>query len=105
MQEDSESTLLFSCFSSKARLCVHWRNSNGSILDWKRSVLHIIDTSTHFCAAIFIEGQSTKDIWYCFIVTWATAYTGYPNCVRVDQQAAFTSYEFSKLCADAGIEV
>ena len=40
-----------------------------------------------------------------FSMSWATAYTGYPNCVQVDQQDALTSHEFRKLCVHAGFEV
>ena len=68
-------------------------------------MLHIVDTSTHFSAAIFVNAHTTEHIWHCFLAAWAAAYTGYPNRVRVDQQSAFTSREFEKLCSDAGIEV
>lgn len=75
------------------------------ILQKENPALHVVDTHTHFSAAIFIPTKSTKDIWNAFIACWASAYVGYPDIFRLDQESAFTGRELFELASSAGFEV
>ena len=65
----------------------------------------MVDTHTHFSAAIFIPSKSTKDIWNNFLACWVTAYVGYPDKLRIDQESAFTGKGFTELVQKEGIEI
>ena len=69
----------------------------------KKPVLHVVDTNTHFSAAMFLPGKTTADIWNCFLSCWATVYIGHPDRFRVDQESVFTGKEFAQLTAREGI--
>lgn len=49
----------------------------------------IVDTHTHFSAAPFLKGKRAQNIWDAFIVCLASAYVGYLDRVRVDQETIF----------------
>ena len=68
-------------------------------------VLHVVDTHTHFSSAIFLNGQSTKDVWNAFIIFWAAVYPGYPDRFRVDRGSISTSKEWHHLSQSARIDV
>ena len=75
-------------------------------LVWLKSkpVLHVVDTHTHFSAAMFIPSKRVIDIWHTFLCCWSTTYIGHPDRIRVDQESAFTSREFNELTRKNGIE-
>ena len=52
-------------------------------------VLHVVDTHTSFQNAIFIEDKSPEGLWRAFTECWSTVYLGFPNVLRVDQEASF----------------
>ena len=76
-----------------------------------KPVLHIVDTATRFSAATFLDahgeeyGQSVEGIWKAFIETWCLLYIGYPNRLRTDQGAAFTSDRWRALSNQCGIQL
>lgn len=67
--------------------------------------LHVVDMHTNFSAAVFLQEKSTASIWNAFILCWATAYIGYPDKMRLDQDSVFTSEQFRTLAVSAGIEL
>ena len=67
------------------------------------AALHVVDTRTHFSAAVFLTSQSVDGVWDAFITAWATVYTGYPNVIRADQGSIFTSPRWKKLMDATGI--
>ena len=71
----------------------------------KKPVLHVVDTSTHFSAAIFLPSKSTVDIWHAFLACWSTAYVGHPDVIRLDQESSFMSKEFEQLAHKNGIHL
>ena len=76
-------------------------------LIWLKSkpVLHVVDTHTHFSAAMFIPSKRLIDIWHTFLCILSTTYIGHPDRIRVDQEIAFTSREFNELARKNGIEI
>ena len=42
-------------------------------------VLHMVDDTTHFKAAKFVEPATTESRWETIIRLWATIYTGLSN--------------------------
>lgn len=67
--------------------------------------LHVVDTHTHFSAAMFINSKSSASVWNTFIKCWAATYVGYPDRIRLDQESAFMSKEFITTAHSAGIEL
>lgn len=76
-----------------------------------KAVLQIVDTATRFNAATFLDsngetyGQSVEGVWFAFIQTWVTMYTGYPNCIRTDQGSVFTSDRRRQITSFSGIQL
>jgi hypothetical protein len=69
------------------------------------SVLHVVDTQTHFNSAIFLRGESVEMVWIAFLECWATLYAGYLDKMRTDQGAQFTSPRWKELTDSIGIEL
>ena len=68
------------------------------------SLLHVVDTQTHFSAAAFLKQQALEHVWHTFLSCWATLYTGYPDKMRVNQGSVFTSSKWKDLTDMSGIE-
>ena len=74
-------------------------------------MLHVIDTTTRFLSAIFLDahgatyGQSVEGIRLAFVGAWCTMYTGLLNRHRVEQGYAFTSDRWCKITSRAGIQL
>lgn len=68
-------------------------------------ILHIVDTHANFQSATVLRSKKPIDIWFTFIECWATLYVGYPNVIRLDQEANFSSSLFKSLVAQTGIEL
>ena len=71
----------------------------------KQPVLHVVDTQTHFSAAMFLREQSTDAVWNAFLYCWATLYIGYPERLRVDRGSQFISKKFQETCNMTGIRL
>lgn len=52
-------------------------------------VLHIVDDSTHFSTARFLDNFTTGTIWSTLLECWEIIYTGMSNRILVDQGFAF----------------
>lgn len=61
----------------------------------ERPVLYIIDTHTHFQDAIPIGSKQSEKIWYECIKGWVSLYVGYPDVVRLEQEARFRNDNFT----------
>ena len=64
----------------------------------KRAVLHVFDTQKHFGMAAFLKDQSIEDVWKSLTCCWASIYTGYAEKRKVDQEIAFNSFKWKRLC-------
>lgn len=71
----------------------------------RKSVLHVIDADTHYSAARFLLGESTKDVWNAFIECWASVYLGFPDILKADRGSVFTSRAWSKLSTEDGMAI
>ena len=71
----------------------------------RRAVLHVVDTETHFNAAVFLKKQTVEGVWDAFVSCWAAIYIGFPEKLRVDQGSAFTSVRWTRLCDMVGTEI
>lgn len=68
-----------------------------------KQILHVVDRDTRFSAASFLHGESTKDVWQCYLEIWANKYIGFPDVISVDQGPQFRSAEWKSLLQLAGI--
>ena len=66
-------------------------------------ILHIVDRDTRFNAAGILKGESTRDVWRCYMEIWANKYIGFPDIISVDQGPQFQSLEWKSLLQLAGI--
>lgn len=71
----------------------------------KVPILQIIDTHSHFQSALFLKGESARDIWDAFIEAWSTVYVGYPRTLKADHGSVFTSKNWKEWSAMAGINL
>jgi hypothetical protein len=69
------------------------------------SVLHVVDTQTDFNSGVFLHGKSAEMVWIAFLECWATLYAVYPDKMRTDQGAQFTSPRWKELTDSVGIEL
>jgi hypothetical protein len=73
--------------------------------------LHVVDSATRLNAAKVLEaysksyGQSSDGIWDVLIDIWRTMQTGFPDRIRVDSGAAFTSSKCKALTESKGIKL
>lgn len=71
----------------------------------KVPLLHIVDTQTHFQNAVFLKGESVRDVWDGFIEAWSSVYVGYPRVLKSDQGSVFTSKKWREWTSMAGINL
>lgn len=71
----------------------------------KAPVLHIIDTQTHLQNAVFLKGESARDVWDAFIEAWSTVYVGYPKTLKSDHGKIFTSKSWKEWSSMVGINL
>ncbi|PXF47155.1 hypothetical protein BWQ96_03097 [Gracilariopsis chorda] len=71
-------------------------------IDWK-AVLHVVDRSTDFSKAVFLNGHSVNEVWSSYTQCWSTVYVGHPNSFRTDSGSVFTSALWNQLTFDNGI--
>lgn len=71
----------------------------------KSPILHIIDSDTHFQNAVFLKGESARDIWDAFTEAWSTVYIGYPTTIKTDHGSVFTSKKWRGWTESAGINI
>lgn len=71
----------------------------------KAPVLHSVDMRAHFQNAIFLKGESARNVWDAFVEAWATVYTGYPQSIKSDHGSLFTSKDWENLTDMAGIQI
>lgn len=71
----------------------------------KAPILHIVDTQTHFQNAVFLKGESARDVWDAFIEAWSTVYVGYPQTLKSDHGKIFTSKSWKEWSSMAGINL
>lgn len=69
----------------------------------KRTVLHMVDRDTKFNAAVFLDKETSRDVWEAFLSHWVATYVGFPTEVILDQGPQFQSREFASLLMSAGI--
>lgn len=67
------------------------------------TVLHVVDLDTRLGAACFLPGKSASQVWQCFLNIWASTYSGFPECVAIDQGPKFRRQEFRSKFKSAGI--
>ena len=68
-------------------------------------VLHIVDSQTHFQNAVFLKGESARDVWDAFIEAWSTVYVGYPKTLKTGHGKIFTSKDWKNWTSMAGINL
>jgi len=71
----------------------------------KQPVLHVVDESTHFAAALFLRQVSSKHVWKALLRCWVHVYLGPPDYLKLDQGSNFTSKEFKGLATAAGVQI
>ena len=62
-------------------------------------VLNVVDTHTGYQNAVFIDENTSDNLWDHFLLCWATVYVGYPNRIRLEQETSFKSEEFRSAAA------
>ncbi len=70
-----------------------------------RPALHIVDVGTRFNAAIFLNGESSTEVWNSFLRAWSCMYVGMPSSILVDQGSVFISDEWRYACELNQIEL
>lgn len=70
-----------------------------------RPVIHLVDESTHFSAALFLKKKSTKDIWKEIASLWFSTYKGLPDYLAVDQVKNFVSKEMKSKADASGVQL
>nr|AHF58602.1 polyprotein [Chondrus crispus] len=68
-------------------------------------LLHVVDHDTHYSAARFLRGESTKDVWETFLHCWVTMYVGLPDILKADSGSVFTSKRWNEYAENAGVVV
>ena len=86
-------------FNRSLRLDLFFINDGGV----SYPALHVVDTATHFQAAVFLPGQSAGDVWNALLLCWSRLFVGDPEEIVTDQGVLFTSKEFTEWCAQSGI--
>lgn len=89
-------------FNGVVALDLMWLDVNRSR---KAPILHVIDTQTHFQNAVFLKGESARDVWDAFIEAWSTVYVGYPKTLKTDHGKIFTSKQWRSWTEMAGINM
>lgn len=70
-----------------------------------RPALQIVDIGTRFNAALFLNGESSTDIWSTLIRAWSSLYIEMPNSLLVDQDRALLAGEWRQACKLNNIEL
>ena len=52
-------------------------------------VPHLVNNATYFSEACFLSGVSSETVWEAILTCWATASTGLPHKLMVDQISLF----------------
>ena len=52
-------------------------------------VLHMLDDTTYFIIAQFVEPLTIKSVWETILTFWATVYAGLPNSLVFDDGSQF----------------
>lgn len=55
----------------------------------KAPVVHILDTQTHLQNAVFLKGDSVRDVYDVFMDARTSTYIGYTQVVRTDHVGVF----------------
>lgn len=71
----------------------------------QKPVLHVVDESSHFAAAMFLRSMSAADTWDAITRCWSNVYLGPPDYLRIDQGSNFVAKEFRGLVAAEVIEL
>eukprot|EP00171_Calliarthron_tuberculosum_P003183 IDg3183t1 len=67
-------------------------------------VLHIVCKDTLFSMAVFLTGESAKNVWIAYLRFWVNAYIGHPKTIHVDRGPQFDSDRWRHLLQSAGID-
>jgi hypothetical protein len=69
------------------------------------SLLHLIDLTTGFGAAQWLQSATVEAVWETFLECWATVYVGYPNIMRTDAGSVFVSPKWKRFADSANIKL
>jgi hypothetical protein len=58
--------------------------------------LQVVDLTTGFGAAQWLQGAMVEAVWETFLECWATVYIGYPNTTRTDAGSIFVSPKWKR---------
>lgn len=64
-----------------------------------------MDIHTNYEKAVPLRSKWAEDIWLAFIEGWASIYVSYPNIIRLDKEASFTSELFTHAATDRGLHL
>lgn len=67
-----------------------------------KALLHVVDNPTNFSGAQLLRGHTVEDVWYVFLMCWATIYTGFPEKMKVEKGSCFTSIRWERMCHEVG---
>lgn len=70
-----------------------------------RSVLHMVDEATHFCAAVFLKSQTMSTIWKDILLMWTLVYMGPTDHITVDQVSVYVSKEMKGYLDSSGVKI
>lgn len=70
--------------------CNH-RVQNDTMFIDIRSIIHMVDQASHFCAVSFLCSHSKNDIWRAIQRMWALFYLSLPDYLVADQGSVYMS--------------
>lgn len=68
-------------------------------------VLHIVFKDTLFRAEIFLDGESSNEVWTSYVRHWVTKYVGYSKTIEVDRGPRLSSERWRHLLPSTGIDL
>lgn len=82
------------------------RKSQRIFSGWKGGRYYILFVNKkNFQESSVLSSRTAGDIWAALLECWVTLYAGYPEVIRVDQEAAITSDLFHKLARTSRIKI
>lgn len=72
-------------------LCFNHVVKIGTMFLRNGSVLHMVDTATHFCTVAILKYQSIAPVWITILSQRILVYSGPPDYLEVDQGSGFVS--------------
>jgi hypothetical protein len=69
------------------------------------SLLHVVDLTTVFGAAQWLQSATVEAVWETFLECWATVYVGYPNTMRTDAGSIFVSPKWKRFADSTKIKL